>query len=374
MKLSEFIRSNIEQISVEWEKFAATLLPNEEFSASVLRDGIADILKEIAKDMDSSQSAEEQQEKSEGGQESNPDKDNAAETHALARVRMGISSRQLISEFRALRATVLRLWKDSVPAVGKHDIYDITRFNEAIDQALSEAAVRYSEKIEQARELFLGILAHDLRTPLGAISGYAQLLVYAKSPERNAEFAKQILVSTGRMSHMISDLMELTRVQLGSGISVNPSESDLVKICLNVITEMRAIYPERVFTLDADESLIGKWDEPKLGQVLANLLGNAVQHGASNSMITVKAKKLNDSIELQVHNEGPAVPEKLLPILFDRFTQGQSGFRADEGRAASLGLGLYIAREIIVAHGGTLNVHSTNEEGTTFKASLPLTF
>jgi len=167
--------------------------------------------------------------------------------------------------------------------------------------------------------------------------------------------------------------MELTRVQLGSGISVSPSESDIVKICSNVITEMRAVYPNRVFTLDADESLIGKWDEPKLGQVLSNLLGNAVQHGAPDSVITVKATKLHDSIELQVHNEGPAVPEKLLPILFDRFVQGKAGFRADEGSSANLGLGLYIAREIIVAHGGTLTVHSTDDEGTTFSANLPLT-
>ncbi len=373
MKLSKFIRHNIEEISVEWERFAATLLPDEEFSASVLRDGIAAILKEIATDMDCSQSAQEQQDKSEGGQESNPDKDNAAETHALARVRMGLTSRQLISEFRALRATVLRLWEESDTEVSKDDLYDITRFNEAVDQALTEAAVRYSEKIEQSRELFLGILAHDLRTPLGAISGLAQLLVYAKNPDRNAEFASQILVSAGRMAHMITDLMELTRVQLGSGISVNPSESDIVNICSNVITEMKAIYPERAFTLDADESLIGKWDEPKLGQVLSNLLANAVQHGYANSVITVKAKKLKNIIELQVHNEGSAVPEKLLPILFDRFVQGKAGFRADEGRAANLGLGLYIAREIIVAHGGTLTVHSTNDEGTTFTANLPLT-
>jgi len=372
MKLSGFIRDNIEEISVEWEKFAATLLPDEELSASILRDGIAAILQEITADMDRSQSAQEQQEKSEGAQESNPNIDNAAESHALARVRMGLSSRQLISEFRALRATVLRLWEESDQPVEKRDIYDITRFNEAIDQALSEAAVRYSEKIEQSRELFLGILAHDLRNPLGAISGFAELLVRAKTPERNAEFATQILISAGRMSHMITDLIELTRVQLGAGITVTPFKSDLVKLCVNVINEMNALHPERVFKLDADESITGDWDAQKLEQVLSNLLGNAIQHGAASSVITVRARKKGDTIELQVHNEGPAVPKKLLPILFDRFVQGKAGFRADEGRSASLGLGLYIAKEIIVAHGGTLNVHSTDDEGTTFTAVLPI--
>ena len=372
MKLSEFIRSNIEGISAEWEKFAATLLPDEEFSASVLRDGIAAILKEIATNMDGLQNAQQQQEKSEGAHDSLAEKDNAAENHALARVRMGLSSHQLISEFRALRATVLRLWDESNKAFSKSDLYDITRFNEAIDQALTEAAARYAEKIEQSRELFLGILAHDLRTPLGAISGFAQLLIYAKTPDRHAEFANQILISSGRMARMITDLMELTRVQLGAGISIVPHESDLVKISTHAIAEMRALYPERIFALEADEVLVGKWDEAKLGQVLSNLLGNAVQHGAADSVITVRAKKLRNAIELQVHNEGPAISEDLLPEIFDRFVQGKSGFRADEGHEANLGLGLYIAKEVIVAHGGTLTVHSTDELGTSFTASLPL--
>ena len=373
MKLADFIRGNIEPISIEWEKFAATLLPEEEFSASVLRDGIVAILKEIAADMDSSQSAKEQQEKSEGTQESNPNKDNAAETHALARVRMGLSSRQLISEFRALRATVLRLWEESDQAIGKSDIYNITRFNEAIDQALTEAAVRYSEKIEDSRELFLGILAHDLRTPLGAISGFAELLVEETNPERTSEFITQIVISAERMSHMISDLIELTRVQLGTGISVNPSEINIKQICSQVISEMKAIYPRRIFQLETDENLIGKWDAPRMSQVLSNLLGNAIQHGARDTAIKVTAIKVDEHIELQVYNEGPAIPEKILPILFERFVQGKAGFRAEEGRSANLGLGLYIAKEIVLAHGGTINVKSSDKEGTTFIVSMPLT-
>lgn len=374
MKLSNFIRANIEQISLEWEKFAATLLPDEEFSKSVLRDGIAAILKEIARDMDCAQNAQQQQEKSEGEKDntSNIDSDNAAETHALARVRMGLSSRQLISEFRALRATVLRLWEESEQEINKKDIYDITRFNEAIDQALTEAAVRYSEKIEQSRELFLGILAHDLRTPLGAISGLAELLMRAKNPDRNVEFASQISISAGRMAHMITDLIELTRVQLGSGISVNPTETDMRQICANALAEMRAFHPERAFQLDAEENLIGKWDEQRISQVLSNLLGNAVQHGAHDSTIKVTAKRVKNNIEVSVHNNGQAVPSELLPILFDRFVQGKAGFRSDEGQAASLGLGLYIAKEIVVAHGGTINVHSTDSEGTNFIVCIPL--
>ena len=370
MKLSDFIRANIEKISAEWQTFAATLLPDKEFSTFVLRDGIAAILNEIASDMDCSQNAQQQQEKSEGAQESNPDADNAAETHALARLRMGLSSAQLISEFRALRATVLRLREEDGQAVGKRDIYDITRFNEAIDQALTEAAVRYSKKIEQSRELFLGILAHDLRTPLNAVYGFAGLLVSAKNPDRNLEFANQIMISASRMSFMITDLIELTRVQLGAGISVSPSEVDVSQLCSEAVAEMRAIYPEKIFQLEIEEKLIGKWDKPRMKQVLSNLLGNAVHHGSPDTAIMVTAKMVTGSIELQVHNRGPAIPEKLLPVLFDQFVKGTAGFRADEGKTASLGLGLYIAQEIIVAHGGTINVHSSDHDGTTFTVSI----
>ena len=371
MRLANFIRANVESISVEWEKFAATLLPNEEFSSSVLRDGIAPIMREIAKDMDHSQTAAQQQEKSEGEQTHSSDKDNAAESHALARVNMGLSSRQLISEFRALRASVLRLWDESDHAFDKQDIYDITRFNEAIDQALTEAAVRYLEKVAQSRELFLGILGHDLRNPLAAISGFADLIIRAKKVERNVEFATRISISVSRMSRMITDLIELTRVQLGAGISVNPTQIDVQKTCSQVLSEMRAIHPERNFQLNCEGSLLGVWDEPRISQVLSNLLGNAIQHGSANSAITVTAKKVNDGIEIYVHNHGPAVPQDLLPNLFDRFVQGRSVMTNDESQSSSLGLGLYIAKEIIVAHGGTISIQSSDVEGTTFTACLP---
>jgi len=372
MRLANFIRSNIEPISVDWEKFAASLLPEEEFSTSVLRDGIANILIEIANDMDHYQNEEQQQEKSEGGQDNQAQaKNTAAETHALARVNMGLSSRQLISEFRALRATVLRLWDKGDQALDKQDIYDITRFNEAIDQALTEAAILYLEKIEQSRELFLGILGHDLRTPLGAILGFSDLMVGTKNPERQAEFARHISISARRMSHMITDLIELTRVHLGEGISLNLEETDAERICSQVLREIMAIYPDQVFQLYADKNLSGKWDELRMIQVLTNLLGNAVQHGARNSAIKINARNINNSIEIQVHNEGSAIPSKLIPNLFNRFVKGKSGMATDNNKSTSLGLGLYIAKEIVVAHGGTINVQSSDAEGTTFTVCLP---
>src|SRR3954452_2160469 len=371
MRLAAFIRSNVEQISSEWEVFAATLLPEQEFSASVLRDGIFDILKEIAADMDRTQNMEQQQAKSEGDPRRFQHIENAAERHALARVRMGLSARQVISEFRALRATVIRLWQRDFIAIDQATFYDLTRFNESIDQALTEAAARYTEKIDQSRELFLGILGHDLRNPLGAISGYAELQLQSKTPDRHGHFASQILICAGRMSHMITDLIELTRVRLGTGLSINRSHNFLHRICTNVIEEMRSIYPQRSFELRCVEELPGEWDEAKLTQVLSNLLGNAIQHGAIDSPVTLTAERDKSGVVISVHNKGAPIPAETIPKLFDCLFQGASGRRAADDNSTSLGLGLYIAKEIIAAHGGTIEVQSSDDEGTTFVARFP---
>lgn len=373
MRLAAFIRSNIEKISAEWELFAATLVPEEEFSTSVLRDGIVEMLNEITIDMDRAQSAEQQQGKSEGQPRRHPHIEDAAERHALARVKMGLSSRQVISEFRALRATVIRLWQRDHARSDEVSLDDLIRFNEAIDQALIEAAVRYTEEIDRSREIFLGILGHDLRNPLGAISGFAELQLRGKTPDRQNQFASQILVCVGRMSHMITDLIELTRVRLGAGISIKPTHTSMRRICTSVIGEMQAIYPKRTFQLNCNDELAGEWDEPRISQVLSNLLGNAIQHGDIKSPVVVTAGKDGNKIEITVHNEGTAIPQKMIPRLFDCLFQGTSDQRAAEDNSTSLGLGLYIAKEIITAHGGTIEVRSSDAEGTTFTARLPST-
>jgi len=371
MRLAAFIRSNVEHIAAEWELFAATLLPKEEFSKSMLRDGIIDMLDEIAADMDSFQSDEQQQGKSEGEPRRYQHMEDAAERHALARVKMGLSSRQVISEFRALRATVVRLWQQDSTEINQSSLYDLTRFNEAIDQALTEAAVRYTTEIERSRELFLGILGHDLRNPLAAISGLAQLLPRAKDADRQREFASQILISVGRMSHMITDLIELARVRLGTGIAINPAPTCMRRVCASAVEEMKAIYPKRVFRLNCEEDIPGEWDQARMSQLLSNLLGNAVQHGEGHSPITVTARRGGNGVDIAVHNSGMAISPRLIPKLFDCLVQGAPGPRDAEDNSTSLGLGLYIAREIIVAHGGTIEVCSTEAEGTTFTAHLP---
>ena len=369
MRLADFIRANIESISVEWERFAATLLPEQEFTSSVLRDSIAELLAEIAADMDEDQTEEEQHQKSEG----HPDLSNftrgAVVQHALARVEMGLSIRQFISEFRALRATVIRLWQRDFPEPDSVAFQDMIRFNEAIDQVLGEGATTHVREVNRSRELFLGILGHDLRNPLTAISGLAELQIRGKTPERHRQFASQILASTRRMSRLISDLLELARVRLGTGLTLNRTPTSLRRICDNVIEEMQAVFPNQTFHIESDNELAGEWDEDRLDQVISNLVSNAVQHGAIGSPVMVTANSSGGGVEVSVHNEGIPIPHDMIPRLFDAFYRDTSkhAFTPSGG----LGLGLYIAKEIIVAHRGTIEVRSSAGEGTTFTVRLP---
>jgi signal transduction histidine kinase len=278
---------------------------------------------------------------------------------------MGVSPRQFVSEFRALRATVVRLWQRDSNEIDNSSLDDMIRFNEAIDQVLSEGAVNYSQEVERSRELFLGILGHDLRNPLSAITGLAELLLRGKAPERHAQFSSQILVSARRMSRLISDLLELARVRLGTGINLHRAPINLHRICKTVVEEMRVIFPNRTFHINGDDELPGEWDENRLSQVISNLVSNAVQHGTVESAVTVTS---DYNVEVSVHNEGTPIPPDVIPKLFDSF------YRLDnnaEGHPNNLGLGLYISKEIIAAHGGTIGVRSSAEEGTTFLIRLP---
>ena len=368
MRLAAFVRANVETITVEWERFAATLLPAEQFNSLVLRNSIVELLTEIAADMDEDQTSPEQHRKSEGQQGQSNLSRGAVVQHALARLQMGLSIQQFISEFRALRATVIRLWQRGSFENNSVDLQDMIRFNEAIDQVLGEGAITYTREVDRSRELFLSILGHDLRNPLSAISGLAELQLRAKTPERYQQFSSQILVSARRMSHMITDILELARVRLGLGIITRPAPTCLRRICTDVVEEMRAAFPNRSFHMTGDDKVPGDWDENRLGQVAANLISNAAQHGAKDSAVTIKVSRSGDGAELSVHNEGTPIPPDKIPKLFDSF------YRLDDGAAqnsSSLGLGLYISKEIIAAHGGTIEVRSSVNEGTTFLVRLP---
>jgi sigma-B regulation protein RsbU (phosphoserine phosphatase) len=220
------------------------------------------------------------------------------------------------------------------------------------------------------RERLLAIVGHDLRNPLHAVTMASALLIRSDDlKERDAKLARRIANSAQRMSEIIEQLLDLTRGRLGGGIPISREQTDLGHIVEQVIGELDIANPGVDLRLVTRGILTGRWDRARLGQLVSNLVGNAIQHGGGGEPITVTTEDAGDDVVLQVHNGGAPIPEQLLPHLFDPFRRGAEQGRSPRG--LGLGLGLYIAQQIALAHGGEITVRSSAAAGTTFTVRLP---
>ncbi len=372
MRLAAFIRKNEQPIIESWEIFARTLVPaSDDMSPHNLRNHIKDILTFIADDIDSSQTSSEQIAKSEGKKLKNSEH-SAAEIHASLRQSGGFSMDQMVSEFRALRASVIRLWEAHLTEVTKADISDLIRFSESLDQAIAEAISYYTQTIDHSRDLFLAILSHDLRNPIGAMKMSAQLtLNIGTLNERQTMLVSQVIASADRATEIIDRLLDLARARLGSGLQVIKKDMDMAFVSRQLVDEMRAMHPSRTFQLEISGETEGKWDKARIGQVFSNLLGNAVQYGFKDLPIGVTIKGDPAAIVVSVHNDGVPIPPDAIGGIFNSLTRGGREESANGKGSTNLGLGLYITKQIVSAHGGTVGVTSSEKDGTTFTAVFP---
>jgi phosphoserine phosphatase RsbU/P len=215
----------------------------------------------------------------------------------------------------------------------------------------------------QRNDTNIGILAHDLRNPLAAIVTGAHMLArLPEAPEKAHRIAERINQSARRMTGMIRDILDYTRGRLGGGIPLNRQPTDLAALSRSVIDEIRAGYPAARIEVEMAGKLIGDWDPARIEQALSNLIANAVQHGGPDVRL-VATEAEPDAVVVTVRNGGRPIPEAQLPTLFEAFKKG-------EGNPAGLGLGLFIAREIVHAHQGSIGVTSS-AEGTEFTFRLP---
>ena len=373
MRLSKFILSNLDDILKEWEEFAATLSPLQDADKLELRDHATSVLKVIAADLETPQTEGQSIAKSQGMAPVGS-VDTAAEIHAAARMASGLNSDQVMAEFRALRSSVLRLWARRATVASPEEIEDMVRFNEAIDQAQSESMARYSKLLRDAQSLFLAILGHDVRSPLGAASMGAQVLLHDQTlPSKVLKVALRIFNSTKRVDEIVRDLLDFSTSHLGGGIPIDPYTVDLAQICLAVVEEARTFHPEREIELVTTGNLVGAWDGPRVAQAFSNLISNAVQHGKPDGAIQVAASGDEDGVTFEVNNEAELIPPAKLRSLFDpvkSFAIRPPGDRV-LSRVQNLGLGLYVVREIVKAHEGEVSVASTAEDGVTFCVKLP---
>jgi signal transduction histidine kinase len=377
MTLSRFIIDNMEAIVREWQTFATTLEPAaSRMSDLALRDHASAILTAIAKDLETSQTPRAQADKSKGLAPapllSAPE--TAAATHGALRHVSGFDLNQLGAEYRALRASVVRLWMQANPTmIDSAVVDDLIRFNEAVDQAVAESTSRYAAELALSRDTFVAILAHDLRSPLNAISMLGMLLERGAANDTVRKQSGQIQRSAKEMGAMIRELLDYTRTKLGKGIPVQPKACSLAAICRDAVDEVRSAQPERQLLLEVPEDVAAWVDDARLRQALSNLLNNAVQHGDPVAPISVLARTEGPDMVIKVKNHGEPIPAESLQVIFDPLVQlSTRSAAAPEVPSTNLGLGLFIAREVALGHHGTLDVTSDVANGTIFTMRLPL--
>jgi len=277
----------------------------------------------------------------------------------------------MIAEYRALRASVLRLWSAASSSVQVQDLEDVIRFNEAVDQAIAESLKTFVAEVDKTRDLFLGMLGHDLRGPLSTIASCATLELHSRP--NDSRQAAVVLRSVAQMKALLDDLVEYTRHRLGAGLAVDPAPLDLEQFARNTLDEIDAISTGRVLELEAHGDMQGEWDARRLHQALSNLVFNALKYGFPSSPVRVILDGTRkEDVVLAVQNIGKPIPPALLPRLFDPLVRAESDEPNTDSQiaGANLGLGLYVVREIANAHRGTVEVTS-NDLLTRVELRLP---
>lgn len=374
-RLGGFIRDNMEPILQAWEDFARTIEPPAlTMDDTELRDHARQMLLAFADDLETPQSDSESANKAKGLGRRGHD-DTAAETHAEARLLSGYTVVQLVSEYRALRASVLTLWVAAIGGAGSTHMADVTRFNEAVDQALAESVARYEFMVKQSQNMFLAILGHDLRNPLGTVVTGSSFLMQANDiPPKYVLVATRMFNSAKRMSKLINDLIDFTRTHLGPGIPIRVKQGSLVAVCEEVVNELRTYHPEQLIELHVPPQLDAIFDEARIAQVLSNLIGNAIQYGDADVPVTVRLTLVDGDIVVAVNNRGKTIAPDKLSSVFDPMVRIAASVNAasdDYTERTSLGIGLFISREIVHAHGGEITLASTSADGTTFTVTMP---
>jgi signal transduction histidine kinase len=239
---------------------------------------------------------------------------------------------------------------------------EVTRIKEAEETLIRQAAFR---------ERYMGVLAHDLRSPLHAIEFSARtLLQQPDAPAVSLRVASRIQRAASRMTKMVSDLLDLTRAREGGGIAVTPAPADLAEIARVVLTELEAAHPGREIRLSVVGDGRADLDQARMAQVVSNLVGNALAYSPAGTPVEVRITGDADAVALAVHNLGAPIPAEGMATLFEPFRRAHAE-DSEEPAAQGLGLGLFIVREVVQAHGGSVSATSSLQAGTTFTVRLP---
>ena len=370
MRLANFIDENVEAIVTAAAAFARTFPAGARLGDAELRDHIALILDAIAQDLRTDQTEANELRKSHGLIEASPRASaTAAQTHALLRAKGGFSIEQLVAEYRALRASVLRLWARDGIQLDADALGDMVRFGEAIDQAVAESTAYFVAEADRLRNVFLAVLGHDLRGPLNSILMTSELLTRVVADEPLREHTSRLMRSGERMRRLLDDLLDYSRASLGVGINVKREAVDLSAALREEIDILRSALPGHAILFEVDGGTHGSFDASRLREAVSNLVHNAASYGDRDHPIVVRLSGNGETIAVSVENTGAALSEKELADLFEPLARGHGEATKAEDRT-HLGLGLFIVRAVVLAHGGDIRAASA-EGKTTFTLHLP---
>jgi signal transduction histidine kinase len=238
-----------------------------------------------------------------------------------------------------------------------------------MDVTFEKLAAEEARLHTEFQEQLVGIVSHDIRSPLGAIINWSRVLASdgasAEDPKRTS---RRITAAAVRIERLTRLLLDFTRARLGGGISIEPRKMDLHELFDKVAHEFRVAFPTRTVQCEREGDARGLWDPDRLGQVLSNLVENALKYSPEDSSVRLSTRGDKEHVILEVHNRGKPISPETLPHLFEPFRRGPQTTRTLK---VSYGLGLYIVREIVRAHGGTIDVRSSEKEGTSIRVRLP---
>jgi signal transduction histidine kinase len=287
----------------------------------------------------------------------------AARVHAL--VRRDLLRKRALSHEQAQRRLAENALEDVQAAEAESN-----RLLGGARQAQQEAEALAAEtrQLAEFERRLIGIVSHDLRNPLSAISLTASAMARQGVSERHQRGLQRILLSAERATRMIHDLLDFTRARQGSGLAIHRTASDLHAVVSAIVDEVRDTRPDRTIELSQRGQGTGQWDKDRLEQVVSNLLINALQYSPEGTPVRVETREEDGAMVLEVHNAGAPIPAELLPRIFEPMERGAT---PAEQAGSNIGLGLYIVRHLALAHGGTVSVQSTEADGTTFTVRLP---
>jgi len=359
MSLPHFIHESLDDILSEWERECGAAAAGTEPRARRVHFG--KVLHAVAEEMKRIKAVEPTASAAPAVSRSAPRAEASAAPHSHAS--------QLVDDYASLRASVVRQWRKKHPSPSAADIDDLVHFNEAMDRSLAELTATFSSSPAQPQSLFLGVLNHELRTSVASILMSAQVLTHRSPPgSPEAKAAQRILRSCEQLRQTLDALSDFTKVRLGDHLQVDRVPDDMGVLCKQALDAFARVDPERRVRLTSDGDLSGDWDTARIGEAIGALLGHAARFASRGSVITIAAAgHAGDEVTVTVHGDGTPIDVETLQTIFDPVARVES----EDATYAGLGLGLFIVRKVVDAHGGHVRVEAAPETGTTFTVVLP---